>query len=178
MRVKKMLIGGVLVGGFALGAAFGPTFGLAEDVPAKVQPYNNNGQFARMGNYMGHYFQGAMHGVVADKLGMTAEELYQARLDGKSIADLLEAKEIDVDKVVNELVADREVELKQMVKDKVITQYQMDFMLEQQKANIEAMVNVEGVGPGIYRGGGYMNQNPQQGMGMGRRGGMGGCPMW
>lgn len=169
-----MIISGVLIAGFALGASFGPTLGFAADAPAKAKAYNNAG----MGIYMGQYFRGAMHDVIAEKLGMTAEELYQARLDGKAIADLLIEKDIDVDKVVNELIADREAELKQMVTDKIITQYQMDYMLKLQKVNIEAMVDLEGIGPGVYRGGGSMNSNGQPGMGRGMGRGMGGCPMW
>ncbi|WP_017753451.1 hypothetical protein [Calidifontibacillus oryziterrae] len=188
MKIKKMIIAGALTGGFILGAAFGPSFGFAAD-DTTIQPYFNGKQFARGGMFMGQYFQGDMHAVIAEKLGMTADELFEARLEGKAIVDLLKAKDIDVDEVVNEIVAERQAQLIQMVKDKVITQYQMDYMLDMQKANIEAMIEVEGLGQGYFPGGAYMNPNAdgnysypnpgiRGGMGRGMARGMGGCWMW
>jgi hypothetical protein len=180
MKGFKVLLGAVMVGTLAVGM-INPIPGEAANAPAKVQPNNNVSMYGRMGMFMGSYFQGSMHEIIADKLGMTSEELYKARLDGKSIADLLEDKDISAEEVVKAVIAEREVVLNEMVKAKTITEAQKDLMLENMKAMVEDMIDVEGVGPGgtgagYYRGGGCnMVPGAKPGMGRGR---MGAGPMW
>lgn len=180
MKVRKMLLRAAIVGGLVVGMA-APTSGMAAEAPAKIQPNDNFSQFGRMGSFMGQYFQGNMHEIIAEKLGMTTDELYKARLDGKPIAELLKEKKLDAADVVKAVMADREVALNEMVKAKTITKDQKDAMLKNMKAMVEAMINAEGVGPrgkgaGIYKGSPCpMMPSGQPGMGQGR---MGTGPMW
>lgn len=181
MKVVKIVLGAALVGGLALGMV-APNPGLAANTPANVLP-SDNLTYGRMGMFMGQYFQGNMHEIIAGKLGMTTDELYKARLEGKSIADLLKEKDVKAADVVKAVVADREAALNKMVKEKTITKEQKDVMLENMKAMIEGMINADGVGPrgnGAGAGkGNYNNYGPcpmapggGQGMGRGRMGGM------
>lgn len=182
MKGMKVLLGAVMVGTLAFGMT-NPTPGEAANAPAKVQPNNNVSVYGRMGMYMGSYFQGSMHEVIAEKLGMTSEELYKDRLDGKSIADLLKEKDISADEVVKAVIVEREAALNDMVKAKTITEDQKDLMLKNMKAMVENMIEAEGVGPGgggagagFYRGGGcFMNPGANPGIGRGR---MGAGLMW
>ncbi|HHW37695.1 MAG TPA: hypothetical protein GXX18_10725 [Bacillales bacterium] len=176
MKRFKVLLGAVMVGTLAFGMT-NPTAGEAANAPAKVQLNNNVSAYGRMGTY----FQGSMHEGIAEKLGMTSEELYKARLDGKSIADLLEEKDISAAEVVKAVIAEREDALNDMVKAKTITKDQKDLMLENMKVMVGNMINTEGVGKGsagagFNRGGGcFMMPGTNQGMGRGR---MGVGPMW
>ncbi len=180
MKGFKVLLGAVMVGTLAFGMT-NPTPGEAANAPAKVQPNNNVSVYGGMGMFMGSYFQGSMHEIVAEKLGMTSEELYKARLDGKSISELLDEKDISAAEVVKAVIAEREAVLNDMVKAKTITKDQKDLMLENMKAIVDEMIEVEGVGPGgagagFYRGGGcFMMPGANPGMGRGR---MGAGPMW
>lgn len=180
MKGIKVLLGAVMVGTLAFGMT-NPAPGEAANAPAKVQPNNNVSAYGRMGMHMGSYFQGSMHEIIAEKLGMTSEELYKARLDGKSIANLLKEKDINADEVVKAVVAEREAALDDMVKEKAITKDQKDLMLKNMKAMVENMIEAEGVGlggakAGLNRGGGcLMTPGANPGMGRGR---MGTGPMW
>jgi len=180
MKGIKVLLGVAMVGTLAFGMT-NPTPGEAANAPAKVQPNNNVSVYGRMGMYMGSYFQGSMHEVIAEKLGMTSEELYKARLDGKSIADLLKEKDISAADVVKAVIAEREAALDDLVKAKSITEDQKDLMLKNMEAMVENMIEAEGGGPGgagagLYRGGGcFMDPGANPGMGRGR---MGAGPMW
>lgn len=181
MKVKNIVLGAALVGGIALGAINVPTPGFAAGTPTNVQPNYNDQLFGHMGLYMGQYFQGSMHEIIAEKLGMTSEELYKARVDGKSFADLLKEKDIKAADIVKAVIADREAALNEMVKAKTITEDQKNLMLENMKEMVEAMLTDEAVGvwragAGMYRGGGCpMMPGVQPGMGRGR---MGVGPMW
>lgn len=179
MKVTKLLLGAVMVGGLVLGMT-SPIPGLAANVPAKAQP-NNNLQYGGMGMHMSRYFQGSMHEIIAEKLGMTSEELYEACLDGKSFAELLKEKGVAAADVEKAVIAEREAALDEMVKAKTITEAQKDLLLENMKVMVEAMLSDEdgsswGAGAGMYRNGGCpMMPGAQSGMGRGR---MGSGPMW
>lgn len=180
MKGFKVFLGAVMVGTLAFGMT-NPTLGEAANAPAKVQPNNNVSMYGRMGMFMGSYFQGSMHEIIAEKLGMTSDELYKACLDGKSIAELMNEKDISAAEVVKAVIAERETVLDDMVKAKTITNEQKDLMLENMKVMVENMIDTEGVGPGgakagFNRGGGcLMTPGANQGMGRGR---MGAGPMW
>jgi len=68
MKVVKILLGVALVLGLALGMT-APSSSFAANAPAKAQP-NNNIQYGGMGLFMGQYFQGNMHEIIAEKLGI------------------------------------------------------------------------------------------------------------
>lgn len=183
MNVKKAFFSVVMVGSLVLGMMTIPGEGLAANGPTnnqskyqQIRPNYQNQQLGRMGLSMGQYFQGAMHDIIAEKLGMTSEELYQARLDGKTIAELIEKNDIDAAEIVDAVIAERESTLAEMVKSKTITEDQKKVMLANMEAMINSMLQTEGTGTGFYRGVGCpMMPGLQPGMGRGR---MGAGPMW
>jgi len=67
---------------------------------------------------------------VADLLGLTVEELEQAREDGTPFADLLDAAGLTVEEFVEAMKAQKETIVAQAVEDGAITQEQADFILE------------------------------------------------
>ncbi|MBB6444955.1 hypothetical protein [Bacillus benzoevorans] len=189
MKWKNLLLGGALVSAFSLGAMFAPIDELAastnkdstvKNTPAAVAGEGSSNVIcpvtgAEMGSRagrgmmgMGKYFSGTMSEVVAKELGLTVEELHAARSEGKSIAAIAEEKGIAVDTLISKMMEARKAELNQLVKDRKITEEQMNLMLENMDANMKTAIERESTGPMNGRGGG---------MGMGqdlRMHGMGG----
>lgn len=111
---------------------------------------------------------GGMHGgrgfdgtVVADALGITADDLRTALQDGQSIADVATAQGVDIQVVIDALVAEAQTRLADGVTDGRITQEEADAKLADLEARITERVNTAGPMMG-------------DGMGHGPRGGMGG----
>lgn len=66
------------------------------------------------------------HDLVAEALGMTPEALTQARLDGKTLAEILDDQGLSLSEYQENLAQIREEALDQAVSDGVITQDQLD----------------------------------------------------
>ncbi|MBN1135816.1 MAG: hypothetical protein JXM73_04480 [Anaerolineae bacterium] len=81
--------------------------------------------------------------VAADKLGMTIGELMTQLKDGRTIADLAQEKGVDLQIIVDALVASCQERLSQAVTDGKITQDQADRMLEKMRDMIEDHLNGE-----------------------------------
>lgn len=118
---------------------------------------------------------GGMHGgrgfdgtVVADALGVTADELHTALEGGQSIADVAAAQGVDVQVVIDALVAEAQTRLADAVTDGRITQEEADSKLADLETRITERVNTAGplMGDGMGRG-------PRGGMGGGMGGHMG-----
>jgi hypothetical protein len=187
MKWKTLLIGGAFIGTFTLGALFSPngeseaTTRGSQNLPItatatetdSVQERTNpptcpiTGQPMERGAGMGHYFSGTMTTIIAETLGITVEELQAARIEGKSLAQLAEEKNISVDNLKNKLIQARTAELEQLVSDGVLTQAQMDAMI----ANLVPMINatIKNNNLGHMNGRGGMSM-----MGLGGRGHMNG----
>jgi len=73
---------------------------------------------------------------VAQRLGMTADELKQALKDGKTIAQLAQEKGISLDSLTKALSAQRTAKIQQALKDGKITQDQASKMLDNLKKNL------------------------------------------
>ena len=112
---------------------------------------------------MGHYLSGTMTTIIAETLGITVEELQAARIEGKSVANLAEEKNISVDDLKNKLIQARTAELEQLVSDGVLTQAQMDAMIANLAPMIEAAIKNNNLG----------HMNGRGGMGMMGHGGSG-----
>jgi hypothetical protein len=94
----------------------------------------------------------------ADALGITEEELRTALQDGQSIADVASERGVDVQGVIDALVADAQARLAEEVAEGDITQEQADERLSRLTEAVTAMVNGERPampeGPGgRFRGG-------------------------
>lgn len=88
--------------------------------------------------------------VVADALGITADELRTALQDGQSIADVAAAQGVDVQVVIDALVAEAETRIAQGVTDGRFTQEEADAKLTELTDRITERVNQTG---GFGRGG-------------------------
>lgn len=199
MKWKNILLGSAFVGVFSLGAMFAPIgeptatttndLGNGKNLSA-VQTANEKdapkteadftcpmtgepmGSGAGMGTrgMMGKNFAGAMPEVIAEELGMTVDELQAARNEGKSVADLAEAKGVKVDALVAKMVESRKADLEQLVKDGKMTQEQMDTMLKNMESMMENAIERDTVGP--VNGGKNGMMNGGNGPMNGSKGGM------
>jgi hypothetical protein len=93
---------------------------------------------------------GARLDVVADALGITDDELRTALEDGQTIAQVAEANGVDVQTVIDALVAEAKAHLDERVADGDLTQAEADERLADITERITDMVNN---GPSFERGG-------------------------
>ena len=112
---------------------------------------------------------------VAKVLGISTDDLRTDLRNGQSIADIAKAKNVDVNKVIDALVADASTKIDQAVKDGHLTQQQADNLKSKLKTAITDAVNAK-----FPRFGGRGRFGP--GFGPGGPGvggpGMGGPGMW
>jgi len=105
-------------------------------------------------------------------LGMTEAEIQAARLDGKSLAELAQAKGVSKDALVKAILDEHKADLAKLVADGKMTQAQADAMVSRMQEQVKLMVERTGTGPM------WQNQ-PGQGQGqnsapmMQRQGGQG-----
>ena len=91
--------------------------------------------------------------VAADALGMTEAELRTELEAGKSIAQVAEAKNVDVQTVIDALVTERKAHIATHVAEGKLTQEQADKLLADLETRITEMVNNVGVPMGKGHGG-------------------------
>jgi len=94
----------------------------------------------------------------ATVLGMSVDDLMTELKDGKSLADVAEAKGISVEKLTTDLLAQVKTQLDGLVSDGKLTQEQADNIYTQTESNIDPIVSdTLGLGgpcgPGGPRGG-------------------------
>lgn len=92
----------------------------------------------------------------AKALGMTTDDLRSALRGGKSIADVAKSKNIDVNKVIDALVADAQAQIDQAKTNGELTPQQADHLKSTLKDRITQLVNGQfpgrGAGPGWAHG--------------------------
>jgi len=94
------------------------------------------------------------HALNAEALGMTPEALTQARLDGKTLAEILDNQGLSLTEFQENLASAREDALAQAVEDGVITQEQLDQLQDRiQDGFGRGQRPFGGLGPGNGRGG-------------------------
>jgi hypothetical protein len=94
------------------------------------------------------------HDLVAEALGMTPEALTQARLDGKTLAEILDDQSLTLSEYQENLTRAREDALTQAVADGVITQAQLDQLQDRIQDGLGRGGNpFDGFGPGHRMGG-------------------------
>jgi hypothetical protein len=146
---------GIVIGAAFTGAALVKAQGPTPNTPDSLSP------FGRMGSMMGAG-RGVMHdymqAAIAEKLGITLEDLTAQETAGKTIWQIAEAKGLSADQTATMLQEAHTAALDKMVADGVVTQAQADLM----KTNGGRMMN--------GRGGCPMNDGDDNG---GRRGGRG-----
>ena len=166
--MKKFLVAALVVG---LVAVFGVvTLVSAQNPtpPAPGQGFGRGMMGGMMGGATGQY--GPMHtymqSALAEKLGLTVDELNAAHADGKTFWDLAEEKGLTAEEAQQAMLDARNTALDAMVKDGTITQEQADWM----KSRSGAMMG------GGYGRGGCMGGQSSDGTfaPRGRMGGRGG----
>lgn len=107
---------------------------------------------------------GGFRGVFGEKLGITCEEMQQARTAGQTLRQLLESKGIDVEALVRAEVQTRTEMINKLVTEGKLTREQADLCL----ANLEEKLNAR-----LDSSGGCQQQAEGKGYGKGIGGKMG-----
>ncbi len=92
------------------------------------------------GGHHGHFGSGSLDSLT-DVLGLTDDELRTALQEGKSLADIAGEQSVDVDTVVDALVADAEARVAEAVAAERLTQTEADEKLAEIEARITDRVN-------------------------------------
>jgi hypothetical protein len=90
----------------------------------------------------------AMDAAAATALGITADELKTELQAGKSIADVAKAKNVDVQKVKDAMLAAIKADLDAKVKAGTLTQAQADQHYQNATSQIDNIINHAGMGSG------------------------------
>jgi hypothetical protein len=103
---------------------------------------------AHRGGPGGHFGPGGRHGAprldaAAGALGMSTEELVQALRDGSTIAEVAANRGVDVQAVIDAMVADLQEHLAEEVAEGDLTQAEADAILAGARERITARVNGE-----------------------------------
>ena len=120
-----------------------------DELPARMaEVVEREGLPARGHHGRGHF--GAGLDAAAEAIGIESEELRTALRDGSTIAEVAEANDVDVQSVIDALVADAEAAVDQAVDDGRLTEDRAAQVKEALPERIEAMVHGEGRfgGPG------------------------------
>lgn len=185
MKWNYLLSAGVLVGVFSLGAMFAPNdkslatvnqqqknnnLSFVQTTNEKENPQQEETDFAcpkdgqAMGTRSGMGMMGemmsSMKEVISKELGMTITEFQDSLMEGKSVADIADEKDVKVKDLVKVILESRKNDLSQLVKAGELTQNQMDNMLKNMEAMMEQAIEMDKMGP--------MNG---RGMGIGQEGG-------
>ena len=80
-------------------------------------------------------------------LGMTEAEIQAARLDGKSLAELAQAKGVSKDALVKAILDEHKADLAKLVADGKLTQAQAEAMVNRMQEQVKLMVERTGTGP-------------------------------
>jgi hypothetical protein len=161
---KNVIATGAVVGALLLGSAGAalvlPSLAAAADPSASpAASPSAPGAPSRDGGAMGgHGFGGTTEAVsdasvVAKAIGITETELNTALQGGQTIAAVAKAHNVDVQKVIDALVADKKDEIAAAVKAGTLTQAQADQQLANVTQFATDQVNSTGFGGGRGHGG-------------------------
>jgi len=103
---------------------------------------------------------------VTQLLGMTREEIQAQRLEGKSLVQIAETKNVTQEQLVDAIVAERQAQIQERVTAGTLTQEQATLMLQNMEHNVVRAITRSGVGRPDWAGTG------QQGL---RTAGSGAC---
>jgi hypothetical protein len=106
---------------------------------------------------------------VAKALGISTDELKTDLAKGQSVADIAKAKNVDLNKVIDALVADATARIDKAVTDKHLTQDQADKIKAALRTKITDLVN-NGFPKGPKDGFGFGGRRHGRGPGMGMNG--------
>jgi hypothetical protein len=118
---------------------------------------DGDGHFGHHGR--GHFGRIFDLAVAADALGITEDELRTALQDGQSIAEVATANNVDIQTVIDAVVADATAEIDEKLADGDIDQTRADELKANLTERITDLVNRDGLpgghGPGGFGGHGH-----------------------
>ena len=165
-RKTRWITGTALAGALVLGVTLA-TGASAQTTPAPGTP--NSGfcpGYGMMGGFgpgvaatSGSY--GAVHDAIAGALGITSQELWDARASGKSVAQLAAEKNVPLQIVADAATAVYSQQLNARIQAGTLTQTQADVLTQLSRSRIEAQLQTTGgfgigYGPGMMGGRGMM----------------------
>jgi hypothetical protein len=123
----------------------------------------------------GFGYHGTMPSILADVLGLTVDELYEALADGKTVAELAQQQGVELADVVAAVIAPRVEQLQQAVAEGYLTQEQADWMIDEMTEHMTWRFENFGLsyggygsgGCGMMGGGSFGRQGGWRGHGMG-----------
>jgi hypothetical protein len=101
------------------------------------------------------FFHGDLFETAADTLGMSVEDLLAELRDGKTVAEIAAEKNVSVEDITANVLAEAKTDLDQKVADGDLTQEQADDIYARVSENIADIINGEGPladGPRPFRG--------------------------
>lgn len=107
-------------------------------------------------------------------LGMTQAEIQAARLAGKSLAELAQAKGVSKDALIRAILDEHKADLAKLVVDGKMTQAQADAMISRMQEQVKLMVERTGTGPMWQNQPGQGQGQPNSAPMMQRQGSQGG----
>jgi len=167
--VAVILVGALmaLVAGTALAAEPTTPPVPAAGVAAGTCPCGGAGLGAGAGMRRGAPDWAGLPDEVAVWLGLSQDEIHDARLNGQSLAEIAVAQGKTKQSLIDTILAAKKAKL---VADSRLTQEQAELMIQNMTARVTTMVEREDVGPAFGQGGarGMMGQGAGQGMRGGR----------
>lgn len=149
MPTSTYIAAAAIAGGVALGAAGGALIGspglsgAVEDADAATTTLETGGPMGRGLHHRGE--RGAHLETAAEAIGITADELRSALADGQSIAQVAEANGVDVQVVIDALVADANERIEEAVADGRLTAEEGEARKAEAAERIAELVEVEGL---------------------------------
>ncbi|MDH3260643.1 MAG: hypothetical protein OEM81_07710 [Acidimicrobiia bacterium] len=111
--------------------------------------------FHGRGDFNGLGFRGGFSlDTIAEKLGLTVDDLHQQLADGSSLADIAAQSGVDTQAIVDAVLADLDKQLTALVADQRLTQERADAIREGSAGMIESMINGDMPGFGFKFPGG------------------------
>lgn len=150
-----------------LGAALVGSVPLISQAANDTPQVTNNGvglAIGRMGT--------SMIDSISKFLGLTSDEVRTERQSGKSLTDIASDKGVSKDKLLDQMLKERKVQLDALVKDGKLTQEQADQYLAQMKERMGTMVDRTETGRPDFAPGRGQGMGQGQGQGRGRGAGM------
>jgi hypothetical protein len=147
MRGNVKWLAGVALAGGLLIESMAPTGALAQ-IATGPAPELCPGA-AMMGSGFG---LGAEHAAIAATLGMSSQELWDARAAGRSVADLASERNVDLSAVVDAAMAAHSVALEAAVQAGTLTQTQADAMNAVMRNRIQTQFRATGASGSPGRG--------------------------
>jgi hypothetical protein len=161
LAVAVLLVGAIAVPAFANGA-IGNNGKTASSIDV-----DNDTEFG-YGNCMGLGF--GPDEAVTDLLGLTADQIREQRLAGKSLVEIAAAQDVTEEELINAIMTEKQTQLQEMVAAGTISQETADLRLAQMKERVTLSVNRTQVGPPEWAGANGKGQQGGQGMmGQGNR---------